>query len=124
MFETYARLHITTSVAYGTSEQLLKDTACTVASAIVGSRLDYCNALLVGISDANLDKLLRVQNTLARVIMGIRRRDQISPILADLHWQPVRARITYKISKLVYKIREGKQPMYLSELVEGYNPVH
>ena len=44
-----------------------KDTACTVASAIVGSRLDYCNAILVGISEANLNKLLCVQNTLAEL---------------------------------------------------------
>ena len=44
---------------------LSNDTACVVASAIVGSRLDYCNAMLVGISEANLDKLQRVQNTLA-----------------------------------------------------------
>ena len=33
---------------------LSKDTACTLASAIIGSRLDYCNALLDGISEANL----------------------------------------------------------------------
>ena len=56
-----------------------KDTACTVASAIVGSRLNYCNAILVGISKANLNKLQRVQNTLARVVMGSRRRDLASP---------------------------------------------
>ena len=67
---------------------LSKDTACTVASAIVGSRLDYCNALLVGIPEANLDKLQRVQNTLARVVTGTRRRDHISPVLADLHCLP------------------------------------
>ena len=50
---------------------LSKDTACVVASAIVGSRLDYCNALLVDISEANLDKLQRVQNTLARIVTQI-----------------------------------------------------
>ena len=40
-----------------------KNTACTVASAIIGSRLDYCNAIFVGIFEANLNKLQYVQNT-------------------------------------------------------------
>ena len=55
--------------------------------------------------------------------MGTRRRDHISPVLADLHWLPVSTRITYKIATLVYKIREVKQPMYLAELIEDYKPL-
>ena len=100
-----------------------KDTACTVASAIVGSRLDYCNATLVGISEANLNKLQCVEITLARVVTGTRRHDHILPVLADLHWLPIHARITYKIATLMFKIREVKQPMYLAELIENYKPV-
>ena len=68
---------------------LSKDTTLPVASAIVGSRFDYCNALLIGISETNLDKLQHVQNTLARVVTETRRRDHISPVLADLHWLPI-----------------------------------
>ena len=78
---------------------------------------------LVGISEANLNKLQCVQNTLFRVVMGTRRRDPISPVLADLCWLPIRARITYKISTLVFKIREVKQSMYLIELIDDYKPV-
>ena len=37
-----------------------------VASAIVGSRLDYCNSVLAGMSDANFKKLERVQYSLER----------------------------------------------------------
>ena len=93
-----------------------------MASAI-GSRLDYCNTILVGISEANLNKLKCVQNTLARVVTGTRRRDNISPVLADLHWLPIRARITYKIVTLVFKICEVKQPVYVAELIEDYKLV-
>ena len=101
---------------------LSKDTACLVASAIVGSRLDYCNTLLVGISEANLDKLEHVQNTLARIVTGTCRRDHISPVLPDLHWLSIRARITYKIAMLVFTMREVKQPMYIAKLIEDYKP--
>ena len=94
-----------------------------MASAIVDSRLDYCNALLVEISDANFDTLQRVKNTLARVVTGTRHRDHISPVVADLQWLPIPARISYKIATLLFKVSEVKQPMYLAELIEDYKPV-
>ena len=54
--------------------------------------------------EQNLNKLQRVQNSLARVVIDTRRRDHITPVLADLHWLPVRARITFKICTLVYNV--------------------
>jgi len=44
------------------------EVAHQIACSIVGSRLDYCNSLLLNCSDRNLDKLQRVQNNLARVV--------------------------------------------------------
>ena len=51
-----------------------KDTANTVAYAIVGPQLDYCNALLADMSESNMDRLQRVQNSLAHVVTGLRRQ--------------------------------------------------
>ena len=62
-----------------------KSIANTVACSIVTTRLDYCNSLLYGTSKANLEKLQRIQNTLARVVAGTRKRDHITPVLKDLH---------------------------------------
>ena len=72
--------------------------AKTVATAMVSSRLDYCNSILYGTSSTNLNKLQRVQNALARTVMMTKRRDHITPVLADLHWLPVRARTEFKIA--------------------------
>ena len=47
---------------------LTTEASKTIAAAIVGSRLDYCNSLLAGTSISNLTCLQRVQNTLARVV--------------------------------------------------------
>ena len=38
--------------------------SCLTAVAIVGSRLDYCNSVLYGMSQANINRLQRVQNIL------------------------------------------------------------
>ena len=72
-----------------------RSVANTIACSIVTSRLDYCNSLLYGTSVANTAKLQRVQNTLARIITGAKRKDHITPVLHDLHWLPVKKRIEY-----------------------------
>ena len=101
---------------------LERSVANTVACSIVTTRLDYCNALLYGTSAGNMVKLQRVQNTLARIVTGAKRRDHITPVLRDLHWLPVAKRIEYKVALITHKVRQAKQPEYLSELVEEYKP--
>ena len=77
-----------------------KKVANTVACSIVSTRLDYCNSLLYGTSVRNVQRLQRIQNSLARVVSGIKRRDHIRPVLKDLHWLPVAQRIDYKVALL------------------------
>jgi hypothetical protein len=101
---------------------LTRENANMIASAIVGSRLDYCNSLYYGMSDININKLQRVQNSLARVVVGLRRSEHITPVLADLHWLPIRARITFKIAKMVFKVRSTGRPTYLASMLQQYQP--
>ena len=43
-------------------------TTNAVACVIIGSRLEYSNVLLAGMSGSNLEKLQRFQNCLAQVV--------------------------------------------------------
>ena len=74
------------------------DVAKTVACSIAWSRLDYCNALLYGISDKNIQKLQRVQNNLARVALKAPRQTPTEQMLSILHWLPIEHRIRYKMA--------------------------
>jgi len=87
------------------ARSLSDDTARTVIQAFISCRLDYCNALLCGISDGLIQHLQSVQNAAARLVTGARRRDHITPVLRQLHWLPVRQRVDFKIAVLVYKSR-------------------
>ncbi len=63
-----------------------------------------------------------VQNAAARLLTGTRKREHITPILASLHWLPVRFRIDFKILILVFKSLNGLAPTYLSDLIQPYAP--
>ena len=93
------------------------DCAKDIACAIVGSRLDYCNALLHGTTSKNLHALQRVQNTAARVVTGARVTDHIRPVLRSLHWLPIQSRTQFKIATITYKALNLGTPRYLAELL-------
>ena len=56
--------------------------------ALVHSRLDYCNSVLVRLPWSLVQQLQSVLNSAARLIFGLKRFDRITPALMDLHWLP------------------------------------
>ena len=48
------------------------------------------------------------------------RSSHITPVLADLHWLPVRFRIEYTIALITFKALSMPQPQYLAELIRYY----
>ena len=61
------------------------DSAKLVAHALVSSRLDYCNSLLVGTADKEIVQLQRIQNSLARVVTKKPPLTSSIPLLRSLH---------------------------------------
>ena len=78
--------------------------------------------LLYGILETLLHRLHVVQNSAARLIMRVRQREHITPILFALHWLPVRQRIQFKILTLVYRCQNHQAPAYLSTCITPYAP--
>ncbi len=86
----------------------------TLINAFMTSRLDYCNALLVGYS-AHLNKVQMVQMAATRVLTRTRKYDHISPVLSTLHWLPIKHCVHFL---------NGLALQYLSELLSHYSPLH
>lgn len=90
--------------------------------AFVSSRLDMGNALLFGITQIQLGRLQRIQNSAARLVTRTRRCDHITPVLRELHWLPVKHRIEFKILLQVYRAVNNSAPVYISELLQKHAP--
>ena len=94
----------------------------TLVSAFVFSRLDYCNSLLSGCPQYLLNRLQKVQNNAARLILKASKTDHITPHLRTLHWLPVDARIKHKLCSLCFGAITSTGPVYLSDLLKIYTP--
>ena len=91
--------------------------AKTIATALITTRLDYCNSLLHNIAIKDIAKLQRVQNCLARVVTRSPRFSRSVPLLKSLHWLPVHYRIIFKICTIAYQALSSTQPAYLNSML-------
>ena len=100
--------------------QLGRDVTARLVSALVLSRLDYCNAILVGLPQTTLSSLQRVLHAAARMVLNLRPCDHVTrltPALLELHWLPIAERIDFKLCLLVHKALVGDAPQYIADLI-------
>ena len=85
----------------------------TLVHVFITTKLDNCNSLLAGLPQCLIDKLQRVHSAAGRVVFRTRKYDRITPVLMDLHWLPVKRRISFKILLLTYKALNALAPQYI-----------
>ncbi|KAF7250425.1 hypothetical protein EYD10_03693 [Varanus komodoensis] len=91
------------------------DCLATVIHALVTSRLDFCNALYMGLPLKTVRTLQLVQNRAARLLTGTGHYAHMTPVLRQLHWLPIEARAQFKVLIMTYKALNGLGPGYLNE---------
>ena len=72
---------------------MTQDTLVTVVHAFVTSRTYYYKSMLYGISDYNINRFQRIQNSVARIVTNTRKYDHITQSIQKLHLLPVRQHI-------------------------------
>jgi len=87
---------------------------------LVLTRLDYCNAVLAGLTAHQLDRLQSVINAAARMIYRASQYDHVTSLL---HWLRVPESIQFKLCALVYKCLNGSGPTYLADNLQQVTDV-
>ena len=96
---------------------LTKDAATKLVLALVISHLSYCNSILYGLPDCDINKFQQIQNMCAKLVLKCNTIDSATKSLRDLYWLPIRERIVFKMLTLTYKCLHDKAPDYLKNLL-------
>ena len=94
-----------------------------IASSFILSRIDYCNSLYINLPSFQIQRIQRLQNYTARILLRKSRYEHASPLLLELHWLPVKQRIDFKVATLIFKCMHELAPIYLRDLIVLYQPV-
>ena len=86
--------------------------------ALITNRLDQCNSLFVGMSQANISKLQVLQNSAMRLVLQLPHHAHTSQHLRDLHWLPVEERCHFKLMVIVYKCVNNMAPLMLASKLQ------
>ena len=96
---------------------LTKDAPTTLVLGLVISHLDYCNSILYGLSDCDINKFQWIQNMSAKLVLKCNKSDSATQCLRDFHWLPIRERIIFKMLTLTYKCLHTEAPVHLKNLL-------
>ena len=97
----------------------------TLVHSLITNKLDQCNSLLMGITQANLDKLQKLQNNALRLVLGLPARSHnISERMKEMHWLPVKSRIIFKYLVTVFKCINTLAPVTLAGKISLECPIN
>ena len=101
---------------------LITEQLNTLVCAMIFSTLDYCNVLYYGLNSKIIQKMQRVQNCAARLVMKVNRFDKVDmdEVFKKLHWLKIKERIVYKVLLIVHKCVHNVAP---TELCGLFKPV-
>jgi len=113
---TALKVAIITYDASTRSSVTLTKNVRSLVHAFITSRLDYCNSMYAHCHISTRQRLQRVQNRAARLVLSAPPCRSSLPLLQQLHWLHTEARISYKLCCLMYRVVHGAAPSYLTEL--------
>ena len=102
------------------SEDHLKQIVCSY----ILQNLDYCNSLYYGMNCHLLNKLQRVQNSAARLILKERSTCNLDEKMFELHWLKVKHRILYKILVIVHNSLHQRAPDEIMCMFQYSESIH
>ena len=101
--------------------KLSQDLKIQLVHSCIHSIIDSCNATYFALTNQQLKRLQKIQNSAVYFIFGLKgkyRHRSIQPLLKELHFLPVMYRIEFKLALLTFKCLNNLAPPYLASLIK------
>ena len=87
----------------------------SLVSALIISRIDYCNSVLYGLLAITLALLQRVLHAAVRLVANLGYRDHVMPAMKELDWLPIAYCIKYKLCLMIHAAVNNRSPAYITD---------
>ena len=87
---------------------LTEDPTEIIILSLAISHLNYCNAILFGISQCDRKNMQRIQNMCAKLVLRLRKYNSFKQALFQLHWLTIKVRIEIKILTVMFNCSKGQ----------------
>ena len=87
------------------------------ANAFIHSCIDYCNSRFYGVQKYSINRLQKIQNSVARIVTRTSRSPHITPVFKSLHWLPFQYLINFKLYCITHRALSLGGPHYLNSLL-------
>ena len=98
---------------YNIKDSLNTSTRIMLVTSLILSTIDYCNILMLGITDKDLRPLKLMINKSVRFIYDLKPTSHITPYYKKAHFLPIKLRIKFKACLTAFNIFNNKSPNYL-----------
>ena len=96
---------------------LTTDSNHSLIRALVHSRVDYCNGVLAGLPQTQVNRLQSILRAAARLVLQLPGWASVSNLMrVQLHWLSIPQRIQFKLCSVVYRCLHNMAPVYLRDL--------
>ena len=105
---------------YRIADKLTRNLKVQLVMTYIIPLVDYCNVVLISATQCYIEKLQKLMNSAVRFIFrlnGKKRFSSITKYMKELHLLPVKFRMKYQLSLLVFKCINGLAPQYLCDLL-------
>ena len=91
---------------------LTTDSTHSLIRALFHSRVDYCNGVLAGLPQTQINRLQSILRAAARLVLQLPGWASVSNLMrAQLHWLSIPQRIQFKLCSVVYKCLHNTAPI-------------
>ena len=94
-----------------------------LAHALVISHLDYANATLNGLPDCDINKMQRIQNMAAKMVLRVHKYSSPMECMKELHWLPIQIQNLTQSTDFGLQNFEWWCPRIYESHVKGTHPI-